>query len=178
LEAARLETTMVWEQEGCARGEVREVMGAVDETFLERMLLVCMDLATGYLLLEEMADDRTYTTWKALVEERLKGLGTGVLDVVSDRAQALIQLAERGLECLSMPDFFHVVHAIVKSYSLAMGPRWRHAPQELTKAQEALTRLQGPRQVAPATREGRALVDMRQAEVTRWAEAHHTYRGH
>ena len=178
LEAALLETTATWEQEGCARGEVREVIGAVDETFLERMLLVCMDLATGYLLLEEVADDRTYTTWKAWVEERLKGLGTGVLYVVSDRAKALIQLAEQGLECLSMPDFFHVVHEIVKSYSLAIGQRWRHAQQELTKAQEALTRLQGSRQAAQATREGRALVDVRQAEVTRWAEAHHTYRAH
>ena len=47
-------------------------MGAVDETFLERMILVFMDLTTGYLLLEEVAEDRTYVTWKALVEERLK----------------------------------------------------------------------------------------------------------
>src|SRR5919199_4065260 len=134
LEAALLETAAAWEQDGCTRGEVREIIGAVDETFLERMILVLMDLATGYLLLEEVADDRTYPTWKALVEERLKALGTGVLYVVSDRAKALIQLAEQGLECLSMPDFFHVVHAIVKSYSLALGQRWRHGQQELTKA--------------------------------------------
>ena len=39
------------------------------------MILVFMDLATGYLLLEEVADDRTYATWKALVEERLNGSG-------------------------------------------------------------------------------------------------------
>jgi hypothetical protein len=39
--------------------------------------------------------------------------------VVSDRAKALIQLAEQGLECLSMPDFFHVAHEIVKSHDLA-----------------------------------------------------------
>ena len=77
------------------RGEMREVIGAVDETFLERMLLVLMDLATGYLLLEEAADDRTYTTWKALVEARLTALGTGVLYVVSDRAKALIQLRNK-----------------------------------------------------------------------------------
>jgi Family of unknown function (DUF6399)/IclR helix-turn-helix domain len=178
LEAALLETTGTWEQEGCASGEVREVIAAVDETFLERMLLVCMDLATGYLLLEEVADDRTYTTWKAVVEERLKGLGTGVLYVVSDRAKALIQLAEQGLTCLSMPDFFHVVHEIVKSYSLAIGQRWRHAQQELTKAQEALTRLQGPRHTVQVTRESRTLVDARQAEVMRWKEAHHTYRSY
>ena len=159
-------------------GRVREIIGAVDETFLERMILVLMDLATGYLLLEEVADDRTYTTWKALVEERLKGLGTGVLYVVSDRAKALIQLAEQGLECLSMPDFFHVVHEIVKSYSLAIGQRWRHAQQELTKAKEALARRQGRHHTEQATREARALVEARQAEVTRWEEAHHIYRGH
>jgi hypothetical protein len=59
LEAALLETTGTWEQEGCTSGEVRAVIAAVDETCLERLLLVCMDLATGYLLLEEVADDRT-----------------------------------------------------------------------------------------------------------------------
>ena len=107
LEAALLETAAAWEQDGLAAGEVREIIGAVDETFLERMILVFMDLATGYLLLEEVADDRTYATWKALVDERLKVLGTEVLYLVSDRAKALIQLAEQGLECLSMPDFFH-----------------------------------------------------------------------
>src|SRR5919206_1893923 len=152
------ETAEAWEQDGCAGGEMREIIGAVDETFLERMILVFMDLATGYLLLEEVADDRTYTTWKALVEERLKALGTGVLYVVSDRAKALIQLAEQGLECLSMPDFFHVVHEIVKSYSLAIGQRWRHGQQELTKAKEALARHQGRLQGEQATREARALV--------------------
>ena len=174
LEAALRETAAAWEQAGCARGEMREVIAAVDETFLERMMLICMDLTTGYLLLEEVADDRTYTTWKAVVEERLRGLGTAVLYVVSDRAKALIQLAEQGLECLSMPDFFHVVHEIVKSYSLAIGQRWRHAQQELTKAQETLAR----RHVEQETAEAQALVAARQAEVTRWDEARHSYRGH
>ena len=79
MEAALLETAEAWEQDGCAGGEMRESIGAVAETFLERMILVLMDLATGYLLLEEVAGDRTYTTWKALVEERLKALGTGGL---------------------------------------------------------------------------------------------------
>ena len=44
LEAARLETAAGWEQDGCAGGEMREIIGAVDETFLERMILVLMDL--------------------------------------------------------------------------------------------------------------------------------------
>ena len=45
LEAAMLETAAAWEQEGIAAGEVREIIGAVDETFLERMMLVFMDLS-------------------------------------------------------------------------------------------------------------------------------------
>jgi hypothetical protein len=98
--------------------------------------------------------------------------------VVSDRAKALIQLAEQGLECLSMPDFFHVVHEIVKSYSLAIGQRWRHAQQELTKAQEALARRQERRPAAQATCEAKALVEARQAEGRRWEEASHLYRSH
>jgi hypothetical protein len=109
LEAALLETAGAWEQQGCADGEGREIIGAVDETFFDQMILVFMALKTGYLLQEEVAEDRTYPAWKALVEERLKALGTHVLSVVSDRAKALIQLAEQGLECLSMPDFFHGV---------------------------------------------------------------------
>src|SRR5262249_61270418 len=96
----------------------RESIGAVDETFLERMMLVCMDLRTGYLLLEAAADDRTYATWKTLVEERLTALGSEVRYMVSDRAKALIQLAEKGLECLSMPDCFHCLHELGKSYAL------------------------------------------------------------
>ena len=52
-----------WEQEGIAHGEIRPVIGAVDETFLQRMMLVFMDLATGYLLMEEVAADRSFDTW-------------------------------------------------------------------------------------------------------------------
>jgi hypothetical protein len=178
LEAALLATAGAWEKEGCADGEGREIIGAVDETFFDQMILVFMDLKTGYLLQEEVTEDRTYPTWKALVDERLKALGTHVLYVVSDRAKALIQLAEQGLECLSMPDFFHCVHEIVKSYSLALGRRVRQAHKELTEAKEALARLQGRPQAAHETPEATALVAMRQAEVTRWGEAHHTYRDH
>src|SRR6266850_6052543 len=40
LEAALVETAAAWEKDGQMRGEVREIIGAVDETFLERMILV------------------------------------------------------------------------------------------------------------------------------------------
>jgi hypothetical protein len=84
LEKTIMETAQAWEQEGTTTGAVREIIGAVDETFLEHMMLVCMDLLSGYLLVEAVAADRTYATWKAVVDERLKTLGAAVLYLVSD----------------------------------------------------------------------------------------------
>src|SRR5262245_45803776 len=108
----------------------------------------------------------------------LKALGTHVLYLFSDRAKALIQLAEQGLECLSMPDFFHVVHDIIKSYSLAMGRHLRHAHQDLMKAQEALARCRGVSPAAYDAIEAQAFVEARQAEVQQWEEVQRTYRHH
>ena len=99
LERLLLETAAAWEKEGIAHGEIRPVMGAVDETFLQRMMLVFMDLATGYLLMEEVAVDRSFATWFDRANERLTTFGTEVWYLVSDRAKALIKLAHTGLGC-------------------------------------------------------------------------------
>jgi Family of unknown function (DUF6399) len=171
LEQNVMETAQAWEQEGTATGESREIIGAVDETFLEHMMLVFMDLPSGYLLVEDVAPDRTYTTWKAVVDERLKPLGTTVLYLVSDRAKALIQLAEMGFECLSMPDFFHCLHDIVKSYSLAIGQKLKQAQQALTQAEARLARRQD-------NRENALLVEVQRGAVTCWTAVQRTYRQH
>ena len=133
-------------------------------------MLVFQDVPTGYIVQEEVADDRTYATWKALVDERLKTLGTSVLYLVSDRAKALIQLAEKGLECLSMPDFFHLVHAIVKSYALAVGRRFSQAHKDLAHAEAVLESCSGLAQGAEAE------VEAKRAEVQRGEERQRTYR--
>jgi hypothetical protein len=174
LAVASVETAGAWEQDGVAAGEVRDIIGAVDETFLEQMMLVFQDVPTGYIVQEEVADDRTYATWKALVDERLKTLGTSVLSLVSDRAKALIQLAEKGLECLSMPDFFHLVHEIVKSYSLAVGRRLSQAHKDLAQAEAVLESCSGLAQGAEAEAE----VEAKRAEVQRGEEMQRTYRHH
>ncbi len=174
LAVAIVETAGAWEQDGVAAGEVRDIIGAVDETFLEQMMLVFQDVPTGYIVQEEVADDRTYATWKALVDERLKTLGTSVLYLVSDRAKALIQLAEKGLECLSMPDFFHLVHEIVKSYSLAVGRRFSQAHKDLAQAEAVLESCSGLAQGAEAEAE----VEAKRAEVQRGEAMQRTYRHH
>src|SRR5712691_7353481 len=142
LEHVILETATAWEHEGVAAGEVRPIIGAVDETFLERMMLVFMDLVSGYLLFEEVAEDRPSTTWDALVEARLEALGVGVWSLVSDRAKALIKRAEHGLECVSIPEVFPLLHDLVKRSALAMCGPLRHARQALHHARESLPTCQ------------------------------------
>jgi hypothetical protein len=125
-----------------------------------------LDLTTGYVVLEETADDRSYATWKALVDQRLDALKAQVRYVVRDRAKALIQRAEKGLECLSMPDLFHLVHDIVKSYSLALGQRLKQARQELQKAEDRLRKHHEGDAQGKAYREATHQVAVHHAEVT------------
>jgi len=176
LEATILETAAPWERDGVATGEGREIIGAVDETFLEYMVLVFLDLPTGYVVLEATAEERSYATWHALVDQRLNALGAQVRYLVSDRAKALIQLADKGLECLSMPDLFHLVHDIVKSYSLALGRQLKQARQELSNAEERLRRHSEVETRYQAYREAQQQVETKQADVTRWEAIQGEYR--
>ena len=131
-------------------------------------MLVFMDLVSGYVLLEEVADDRTYETWYARVKARLQPLQPLVLYLVSDRAKALIKLAETGLECPSIPDVFHLLHELVKGYSLAI---WRQLPparQALSRAQEPWPRAR--RRVPARRRSSRPRRRWRgEADVAHWA---------
>jgi hypothetical protein len=101
-----------------------------------------MDLATGYLLMEEVAADRRFDTWYDRVNDRLTTFGTEVLYLVSDRARALIKLASTGLGCLSIPDLFHLSHDLAKGYSLAIFGRLRQAKGDLEQAKQQLETLQ------------------------------------
>jgi Family of unknown function (DUF6399)/IclR helix-turn-helix domain len=163
LERLLLDTAVAWEKEGIAHGEIRPVIGAVDETFLQRMMLVFMDLATGYLLMEEVAADRSYATWFDRANARLTTFGTEVLYLVSDRAKALIKLAHTGLRCPSIPDVFHLGHDLAKSYSLAIFGRLRQAKRELEQAKQGLEKLQKNIQTDSAQ------VVQAQARVAAWA---------
>jgi hypothetical protein len=178
VEGILVEMGQRWEQEGVESGNVREIVGGVDETFLQLLMLVFLDLPTGYLILEEVAEDRSYDTWHKLVKERLETLGTDVLYLVSDRAKALVRLAVTGLECLSMPDFFHIAHDIVKSYSLALGRHLRQAHKRLQDAKERAAKHAERDPASPARVKAQAEVEASQAEVNRWEEAKGTYRDH
>ena len=121
------------------------------------------------MVLEAAADDRCYATGPTLVEKRLTTLGAQGRYLVSDRAKALMQLAEQGLEGLSMPDFLHLMHDIVKRYSLAVGRRLTQAHQEWHKAKESLQKHHAADPRGAMACEATHQVEMQHAEVTCWA---------
>jgi hypothetical protein len=178
LEQAILETAAAWEADGVAHGESRPIIGAVDETFLQRLLLVFVDLASGYLLGEEVAADRTYDTWHGVVTDRLRTLEVGVFYLVSDRAKALIKLADTGLECLSIPDVLHLMHDLVKSDALGIFSRLRHAQQALHHARERLATCQASHRGGGEVEQAHAWVEAREAEVRRWQDVRSASRNH
>jgi hypothetical protein len=102
------------------------------------MMLVFMDLATGYVLMEEVATDRSFDTWYDRANKRLTTLGPEVLDMGRDRAKALIKLAHTGLGCPSIPDLLHLGHDLAKGYSLCLVGRLRHAKRDLDHATQRL----------------------------------------
>jgi Family of unknown function (DUF6399)/IclR helix-turn-helix domain len=179
LERIILESATAWETEGVAHGEIRPVIGAVDETFLQQMMLVFMDLATGYVLMEEVAADRSYHTWFDRTNERLTTLGTEVLYLVSDRAKALIKLAQKGLRCPSIPDLFHMGHDLATGYSLCIFGRLRQAKRELEQAKQCLEKLQKKVQAEPAqVTQAQARVAACATSVHHWQAVGRAWRQH
>jgi DNA-binding transcriptional ArsR family regulator len=177
LERLILETAAAWEKEGIAHGEIRPVMGAVDETFLQRMMLVFMDLATGYLLMEEVAVERSFDTWCDRANERLTTVGTQVLSLVSDRAKALIKLAQKGLCCPSVPDLFHLGHDLAKGYSLCIFGHLRQAKRDLEQAKQCLEKWPKSAQADPAqVAQAQARVAACATSVHHWQEGGSAWR--
>jgi len=113
-----------------------------------------------------------------VVKARLTTLGVGVRSLVSDRAKALIKLAETGLACLSVPDLFHLLHDLTKSYALAIFSRLRHAQQALRHAQERLATYQESHPGGAEVHHARAVVEAHEAEVQRWQSVRSDYRHH
>src|SRR2546421_4826132 len=178
LEHLILESAAAWEKEGIAHGEIRPVIGAVDETFLQRMMLVFMDLASGYLLMEEVTADRSFDTWYARANDCLTTLGTEVLYLVSDRAMALIKLAQTGLGCLSIPDLFHLSHDLAKGYALAIFGRLRQAMQALAQAKQRLESWHNSQADRAQVEQAQALVADCERSVNHWQGGHSAWKQH
>ena len=132
-------------QEACEKSvnkQKRKVVVGLDETFFGNfMILVLMDLRSGYLLLEDIADDRCYETWHKKVTPRLASLGIEVNHAISDRAKALIKMAMTGFKCESGADLFHAQQDMSRLLGAKTGKHAENAEKQLKIAQSAESKV-------------------------------------
>ena len=96
-----------------------------------------MDLRSGYLLLEDVSNDRCFDTWYEKTTPRLESLGLEVNHVISDRAKALIKMAVTGFKCESGADVFHAQQDVSRWLGARIGKRVSKSLKELETARKA-----------------------------------------
>lgn len=122
--------------------ESRPITAAADETFFgELMMLVLMDLSSGYLLLEDIAEDRTFDTWWEKVKPRLAHTNVEINHLITDRAKALIKLATDGAECESGADLFHGQQTLSRGLGNPLKRRYTRVSKHLREAWKKLSIL-------------------------------------
>lgn len=153
---------------------------AMDETFFQQMMvLVLMDLPSGYLLLEEAAPDRSFTTWHERAGARLAALGLTVRHAVSDRAKALIKLATDGFQCAAGADLFHVQYDLGRWLSLRLARATRKAEVQRESVRQLLNDYEG--QSSPDPKESgrlRGHLVYAEQDCERCQQAQASYRQH
>lgn len=149
-------------QEACEQQvnkQKRKAVVAMDETFFgDFLILVLMDLSSGYLLLEDISDDRRFETWYAKTSPRLEALGIEVTHALSDRAKALIKLAVAGFECSSGADLFHAQQDLSRWLGSKLA---RHA----STAEKQLIVAQAAEEKAPETTTEAELQDLKEQSI-------------
>ena len=122
-----------------------EIFAGADETFFPGMngiILVLMDLVSGYIILEKKTSNRKYQTWFEQLHTALTSIGHqgAIKSLVSDRAKALIQLAVKGMGCQSIPDLFHAMRCLSRSIGVRLGGQLARTKKKLQKTQEEITK--------------------------------------
>ena len=138
----RMETLLPLFQNLCESNisaQSHKAVVAMDETFFgDFLILVLMDLSSGYLILEDISHDRCFDTWLEKAIPRLKSLGIDVKHAVSDRARALIKLAIKGFDCASGADLFHAQRDVSHWLGATLGRRYEQAKTQRETAEAML----------------------------------------
>lgn len=86
-----------------------EITACADETFFdETMILLLMDLKSGFIFTEESAKDRSHKTWESLTTHWVSRFKT-VKCLVCDWAKALVKLGKDSYICVCVADLFHLM---------------------------------------------------------------------
>ena len=150
-----------------------------DATVTGGLCLVTMAPDSNCIILEQRAQARAQTSWKALLAPVLAPLNCQVIQSTSAEAPGLLAYVEHYLSAHHSPDFFHVQHELSKAVSAPMAIKERAAHKAAAEAHEQLEQGQTPLQTTGGEPEKRgpgrppkAPVSLEQAEQALEAASH------
>lgn len=107
---------------------------AEDETWKDGMRLVAIDPVSGFILVEQRAEERSAVAWTQALEPQLAGLSVTVVQGISDEAKGLLAHVQRDLGAHHSTDLFHLQHEASQAMSLALVRAQRQAQTEEDQA--------------------------------------------
>ena len=114
----------------------KDLIAGADETFFEHLLiLVFMDLPSGFIFLEKQETKRAFSNWHNHTKSFANNFKS-ILCLVSDRAKALIRLSKEYC-CESIADLFHMQMAVVKLLRFSFSNKLR----SLNKQEKELKKI-------------------------------------
>jgi hypothetical protein len=124
------------QKELAATMPLRKLSLGVDETFFARMVLVALDMVSGYSILEKISELRDANTWNEQIQASLNGLNVELVQVVGDGAAALRKLAEDLLGIPKNDDLWHGQHAVTCGTAGPLAAQVEQATNQLATEQK------------------------------------------
>jgi hypothetical protein len=157
--------------------KLQEIVASGDETFFnDEPILVLMELSSGYIIIEEESQDRSYDSWLSRSSGRLKQLGLKVRHFVSDRGKSLVKLALDGFNCCAGADLFHAQCDISKWLGQGFYQRLGKATKRLKTSHEKLDKLKEKAVDSEAIKTQEQIVKQDKAELYKIEQGQQTYR--
>lgn len=111
-----------------------------DETFFKNiMMLVCMDLKSGFIFDESITENRDHKTWEAVSTPWLSKFKL-IRCFLSDKAKALLKLAKTSLGVERIPDLFHIMNDVSKVMRFSFHRLKISTEKSLNEAKENLSK--------------------------------------
>jgi hypothetical protein len=130
----------------------RSISVALDETFHPKgMLLVALDPASNFIIVQCYADKRDCEAWLANLTGPLQDLNVDVLRTVSDEAGAIRKFVTVELGVFAGVDLFHVQYEMSRGVGFPMKQLEQRAERLLAKATEELESLKQKKLEADST---------------------------
>jgi len=110
-----------------------EITPGADETYLsDFMCLVLMDLQSGFIFTEEIEERRDHKTWALISTPWITSFKV-VRCFLSDKAKALIKLADKTFNTARIPDLFHMMYDISNVMRFSFNRIQKQLESELKK---------------------------------------------